>query len=186
MEDKKIIELYFNRAESAITETSTKYGQFLHSISMNIVHSLQDAEECVNDTYLHIWKSIPPTNPLSLKAYLGSIVRNLSLDRYKKRFAGKRAQGEFRLLLSELEDCIATAPTPETELENREIALQINAFLRTLPKEKRLLFVRRYYYCDDIKTLSKSLGYSESKAKSSLFHIRKALQKHLEKEGIYL
>lgn len=186
MDDNKIIELYLNRIESAITETAGKYGHFLHTISMNIVHSHEDAEECVNDTYLHTWKSIPPTKPLSLKAYLGAIVRNLSLDCYKKRYAAKRASGEFSLLLSELEDCIPTLSTPEKELESKEIAHQISLFLRKLPQEKRLLFIRRYYYCDDIKNLAKRFGFSESKVKSSLFHIRKNLKNHLEKEGIYV
>lgn len=186
MDDNKIIELYFNRIEAAITETAGKYGHFLHTISMNIVHSHEDAEECVNDTYLRTWNSIPPTRPQALKSYLGAIVRNLSLDCYKKRFATKRALGEFSLLLSELEDCIPTLSTPEKELENKEIAAQISLFLRKLPPEKRVLFLRRYYYCDDIKTLAKQLNYSESKIKSSLFHIRKNLKKHLEKEGIYL
>lgn len=186
MEDNKIIELYFNRAENAIAETTNKYGHFLHTMSMNILHSQQDAEECVNDTYLHTWNHIPPTKPQFLKAYLGAIVRNLSLDCYKKRFVGKRVHGEFNLLLSELGDCIATASTPETELENKEIAAQISFFLRGLSREKRLLFLRRYYYCDDIKILAKNFGYSESKVKSSLFHIRKKLKNHLEKEGIYI
>lgn len=186
MEDNKIIELYFNRIETAITETAAKYGHFLHTISMNILQSNEDAEECVNDTYLRTWNSIPPTNPQSLKAYLGAIVRNLSLDRYKRRFAGKRAGGEFTSLLSELEECISSHKTPESELENREIAAQISAFLRSISAEKRLLFLRRYYYCDDIKTLAKQFGYSESKVKSSLFALRRKLKNHLEKEGIYL
>lgn len=186
MEDIKIIELYFDRAESAITETKNKYGHFLHRISMNILRSYQDAEECVNDTYLRAWNSIPPTKPVQLKSYLGAITRNLSLDRYKKRIAGKRAGEEFALLLSELEDCLADNTTPETVLEQKEIAMQISAFLRSLSSEKRLLFLRRYYYCDDMKTLAKLFGYSESKIKSNLFRIRKDLKKKLEQEGIYL
>lgn len=186
MEDNKIIELYFKRIESAITETSAKYGHFLHTISMNILRSHEDAEECVNDTYLRTWNSIPPARPQLLKAYLGTIVRNLSLDCYKRRFAGKRAQGEFSLLLSELEDCIPAASTPEKELEDKEIVLQIDIFLKSLPREKQQLFLRRYYYCDDIKTLAKQFSYSESKVKSTLFAIRQKLKYHLEQEGIYL
>lgn len=186
MEDNKIIELYWKRIETAIAETSAKYGHFLHTISLNIVKSHEDAEECVNDTYLRTWNSIPPTRPALLKSYLGAIVRNLSLDCYKRRFAGKRAPGEFSLLLSELEDCIPAASTPEKELEDKEIAIQLSSFIRNLPPDKRLLFLRRYYYCDDIKILSKKFGYSESKTKSTLFAIRKKLKLHLEKEGIYL
>ncbi len=186
MDDKKIIELYFDRVESAITETAAKYGHFLHTISINILQNHEDAEECVNDTYLRTWNSIPPKRPQMLKSYLGAIVRNLSLDLYKKRFSCKRKEGEFALLLSELEDCIPSPSTPDKELENKEIAAQISLYLRSLSSEKRTLFLRRYYYCDDIKTLAKQLACSESKVKSSLFHIRKKLKKHLEQEGIYL
>lgn len=186
MEDNKIIELYFNRTESAITETKNKYGRYLHAISINILQSYQDAEECVNDTYLRTWNSIPPTRPMQFKTYLGAITRNLSLDRYKRRFAEKRAGEEFTVLLSELEDCLADNSAPENILGNKEIATQISIFLRKLPKEKCNLFIRRYYYCDNIKTLAKLFGHSESKIKSTLFHIRQHLKKHLEKEGIYL
>ena len=186
MEDTKIIELYFNRIETAITETAEKYGHFLYTISMNILRNHEDAEECVNDTYLRTWNSIPPTRPQVFKSYLGAITRNLSLDCYKRRFAEKRAAGEFTALLSELEECITSGTTPETELENWEIATHISNFLQGLPEEKRLLFLRRYYYCDDIKTLAKKFGYSESKVKSTLFALRKKLKNHLEKEGIYL
>lgn len=186
MDDKKIIELYFDRVESAITETAAKYGHFLHTISINILQNHEDAEECVNDTYLRTWNNIPPTKPKILKSYLGAIVRNLSLDCYKKRFASKRASGEFAILLSELEDCIPAASTPEKELEDKEIVTQLSCFIRNLPQDKKLLFVRRYYYCDDIKTLAKRFDYSESKVKSTLFTLRKKLKLHLEKEGIYL
>lgn len=184
MEDIKIIELYWQRTEAAIEETRAKYGAYLNSISMNIVKNREDAEECVNDTYLNTWNSIPPNRPNLLKAYLGSIVRNLSLDCYNRRFAQKRAGNEFTVLLSELEECLPTAESVEKVLEDKEIAHQISTFLRTLSLEKQQIFVRRYYHCENIRKIAKHFGFSESKVKSSLFEIRKKLKKHLEKEGI--
>ena len=186
MEDCRIIELYWQRNETAIEETHTKYGHYLSTISMNIVKNLEDMEECVNDTYLHAWNSIPPTIPNILKVYLGTIVRNLSLDCYKKRFTTHHAANQFTVLLSELEECLPAAGSVEQTLEDKEIAAQISRFLRTLSTEKQQIFIRRYFYCEDIKEISKRLGFSQSKVKSALFDTRKKLRKHLEKEGITL
>lgn len=186
MEDCKIIELYWQRQETAIEETRVKYGSYLNAISMNIVKNLEDAEECVNDTYLNTWNSIPPNRPNVLKAYLGAIVRNLSLDCYKKRFTNRRAANQFTVLLSELEECLPAASSVEKTLEDKEIAAQISAFLRTLSTDKQLIFIRRYYYCEDIKEISARFGFSRSKIKSALFDTRNKLRTHLEKEGIYL
>lgn len=186
MEDNQIIELYWQRQESAIAETRTKYGRYLSTISMNILKNTEDAEECVSDTYLHTWNSIPPNRPHVLKAYLGAIVRNLSLDCYKKRFAEKRRASRFTVLLSELEECLPSSASVEQTMEDKEIATQINAFLRTLSKEKQQIFVRRYFYCEELGEIGKTLGFSQSKIKSALFDTRKKLRMHLEKEGIVL
>lgn len=186
MEDCRIIELYWQRNETAIEETHTKYGHYLSTISMNIVKNLEDMEECVNDTYLHAWNSIPPAYPKTLKTYLATIVRNLSLDCYKKQSAQKRKGSQFYVLLSELEECLPAAGSVEQTLEDKEIAAQISRFLRTLSTEKQQIFVRRYFYCEDIKEISKRLGFSQSKVKSALFDTRKKLREHLEKEGITL
>lgn len=186
MEDCKIIELYWQRDETAIEETRTKYGSYLHTISMNVVKNSEDAEECVNDTYLNAWNSMPPNRPALLKAYLGTIVRNLSLDCYKRRMTEKRRTNQFTVLLSELEECLPAAATVEQTLEDKEIASQISAFLKTLPVDKQRIFVMRYFYCEDFKEIGKKLGFSQSKIKSALFETRKKLRMHLEKEGIYL
>ncbi len=186
MEDYSIVELYWQRNEAAITETRNKYGKYLNAISMNIVKNAEDAEECVNDTYLNAWNSIPPNSPKLLKAYLGTIVRNLSLDCYKKRSSEKRRANQFTVLLSELEECLPAASSVEQTLADKEIAAQISAFLKTLPKDKQQIFVRRYFYCEGLKEIGMRLGFSQSKIKSALFETRNKLRKHLEKEGIYL
>lgn len=186
LEDGQIIELYWNRAEAAISATAAKYSRFLHAISLRIVRNPEDADECVNDTYLRTWNSIPPTRPQVLKAYLGTIVRNLSLDCYNRRFAARRQAGEFTLLLSELEECIPASKTLEEAYEDQEIADSISHFLQKLSAEKQKIFIRRYYYCEDIKEIAARYGYSESKVKSALFDTRKKLKKYLEKEGIYI
>lgn len=186
MEDYNIIELYWQRDEAAIAETRTKYGRYLNTISMNIVKNPEDAEECVSDTYLRAWNSIPPSRPNILKAYLGAIVRNLSLDCYKKRSGERQRANHLTVLLSELEECLPAATTVEQTIADKEIAAQISAFLKTLPTDKQHIFVRRYFYCEELKEISRHLGFTQSKIKSALFETRRKLRIHLEKEGIYL
>ncbi|MDD5932424.1 MAG: RNA polymerase sigma factor [Oscillospiraceae bacterium] len=182
MEDSSIIELYWQRQERAIQETAQKYGTFLRNLAWNILHSHDDAEECVNDTYLRAWNAIPPTRPSALKVWLGRITRNLSLDRWRKRAGGHGAD----ILLGELDDCIPSPHGVEKTLEDQEIAGTISAFLRTLSREGRTIFLLRYWYGESILSISDSLNCSEGKVKSSLFRSRAALKKHLEKEGIAL
>ena len=186
MEDYDIINLYWQRSEAAIEETRTKYGKYLHTISMNIVKNSEDAEECINDTYLKAWNNIPPTRPSFLKAYLGTIVRNLSFDCYKRSARERRKANQVTVLLSELEECLPAATSVEQTMADKEIAAQVSAFLRTLPTDKQQIFVHRYFYCEDLKEISKKLGFSQSKIKSALFETRKKLRIHLEKEGIYI
>ncbi|MGN1341108.1 MAG: RNA polymerase sigma factor [Oscillospiraceae bacterium] len=184
MEDEKIIELYFARSEAAITETSAKYGAFFRRISRNILNSEQDAEECVNDTYLKAWNSIPPKRPDKLPAYLGRIVRNLSLNRWNKLNAAKRGAGEVTLALDELEECIPAADTVQLEADRAEISGALNRFLRELSEEKRTVFLRRYWYLVPVKDIAEQLGMSESKVKSMLLRTRNQLREFLEKEDI--
>ena len=184
MEDEKIIELYFARSEAAITETSAKYGAFFHRISRNILTSEQDAEECVNDTYLKAWNSIPPKHPERLPAYLGRIVRNLSLNRWNKLNAAKRGAGEVPLALDELEECIPAAETVQREADRKELSGALNRFLRELGEEKRNVFLRRYWYLVPVKDIAEQLGMTESKVKSMLLRTRSQLRAFLEKEDI--
>ena len=184
MEDEKIIELYFARSETAITETSAKYGAFFRRISRNILSSEQDTEECVNDAYLKAWNSIPPKKPDKLQAYIGKIVRNLSLNRYRRLTAEKRGAGEIPVALSELEECIPTADTVQMECDRAELSAALNRFLKSLPEEKRTVFLRRYWYLVPVKDIAEQCGMTESKVKSMLLRTRDQLKQFLAKEDI--
>ena len=180
MEDLDIIELYFKRDERAIAETAGKYGGYCGSIAMNILASAEDTEECLNDTWLRTWNSIPPHRPNILRVFVGKIARNLALDKYKARNAEKRAGGEFAMSLDELGDCVGAAD----ERETAEIGESISRFLRTQTKETRSVFVCRYFYCDSIADIAQRFGMSEGKVKTLLFRTRNKLKIHLEGEGI--
>lgn len=186
MNDLQIISLYWNWDEEAIARTQAKYGRYLHTISYNILANREDCEECVSDTYLKVWNAIPDEKPLNFPAYIGKIVRNLSLNRYAKRKAQKRGGGEVELLLGELEDCLPAPHAVEDLSELSLVTAAINRFLTGLDREERALFVRRYWYAQSIRDLVRLTGYSESKIKSILYRLRNRLKIHLEKEGIAL
>ena len=185
MEDSDIIDLYWRRDQRAIDETADKYGDFLWGISWNILRIHGDAEECVNDTYLKTWNAIPPAKPALFRPWLGRIIRNLSLDRWKKSHTQKRGDG-IEVLLGELDDCVPAPHSTEKVLEDQEIAALISTFLRNLPSESRRLFLRRYWYGEAVADIAKDWNCSEGKVKSSLFRTRKALRAYLKKEGVML
>ena len=186
MKDKEIIGLYWDRNQKAIPATDAKYGKLLNQIAFRILYNSQDAEECVNDTYLNTWNCIPPQKPTYFQAFLGAITRNLSIDRYKEQHAKKRIPSELTLLLSELEEVLPAQSDVHREIEEKEIAAHISTFLRNLDLEKRMIFIRRYWYCEEIKQIAEEFGYSESKIKTSLFRIRANLKAYLEKEGVWI
>ncbi len=186
MKDSDIIDLYFARKEEAITVTSEKYGNYCYTVAYNILHNGEDSEECVSDTWLGAWNSIPPQKPNRLSAYLGKITRNLSLNRCKKHNAQKRGLGETPLVFSELEDCISDNQTPETAFELAAVTEVINKFLYANDIQKRNIFIRRYFYFYPIKDIAKAYGISESKVASLLFRMRNELKNFLIKEGINL
>ena len=184
MDDAKIISLFFNRNQDAIKETEHKYSRHLQSIAHNILSSQEDTDECVNDTYLAAWNSIPPNKPNSLMAYLSKITRNLALDRLEKQNAKKRT-AEMLPLMDEIAEIF---PTSEHDSLTDSIALReaINKFLKQLPKEKRILFMRRYFFFDSVEEIAKTEKAGESKIKTALFRIRLELKDHLLAEGITL
>jgi RNA polymerase sigma-70 factor (ECF subfamily) len=186
LEDSKIVQLYWERLESAITETSLKYGKYCKHIAFNILSNEEDAEECVNDTYLQAWNSIPPKKPFILSTYLRKITRNLSLNKYKLLNAKKRGSGEVTLALNELTECVPALGGIEQELENDMIAQAINRFLWTLNEVECNIYLRRYWYLDSISVISERYGFSNSKVKSMLHRTRKKMKSYLEKEGITL
>ncbi len=181
MEDRDIIALYWDRSETAIRETQQKYGKYCYVIAYNILYSHEDAEECVNDTYVKAWETMPPEKPTRLSAYLAAITRNIALNRYAHNHADKRDTH-----LTEVYDEAAdTIPTPEKAFSDELILKEaINAFVAALPKETRIIFVRRYWYMSSVKDIAKDYGLSEGTVKSILSRTRKRFKAHLEKEGI--
>lgn len=183
MEDLRIIELYNQRNEKAIEETISKYGNYCLSIADNILDDPKDSEECVNDTWLKTWESIPPCCPNSLKLFLAKITRNLACNRYNTAKTHKRGRGELPLALEELDELIAGTISVEKEIESRELANALNAFLRTLPPRQCDIFIRRYFYIDSIAAIAKTYGLKESNVLMILSRIRKKLKLHLQSEG---
>lgn len=186
MDDPQIIELYWARSEQAISETSAKYGAFLWRIARNILESHDDADECVNDTYLRAWNAIPPSRPSAFRAWLGRIVRNLSLDRWKQSRTAKRGGDGMEVLLGELDDCVPEPHGTEKTMEDQEIASLISAFLRRQSPESRIIFLRRYWYGQSVADIAAGMNCGEGKVKSSLFRTRKALRTYLEQEEVFL
>lgn len=180
MQDSAIIELFFARDESAISRTAEKYGRKLFAVSENITGSREDADECVNDTYLAAWNSIPPTRPDNYYSYLCRIVRNISLDRVDRGRAKKRC-AEVISFSSELEGIL---PDAEIDPERAErLSSVLDGFIRTLDADTRLMFIRRYFYGDSVGDISKLTGIGENGIYARLFRARKRLKKLLMKEG---
>ncbi|MGL4374196.1 MAG: RNA polymerase sigma factor [Turicibacter sp.] len=183
MEDEQIIELYIARSELAIIESKNKFGRFCKTIAFNILSNKSDAEECENDTYLAAWNTIPPTRPDKLSAFLGRLTRNIALSKYDYNTAQKR-YGKFDLILDELEELVSDGESIEAIYDALQTSKAISNFLRKINEENRVLFVRRYWYCESIADLAKRYGISESKVKSSLYRTRKKLKHYLQGEGI--
>lgn len=183
MEDEKIIDLYFARSESAISETSAKYGTMIRGVSYNILKDYSDSEECENDTYNVAWNKIPPERPHFLSAFLCRIARNISFDKYNYNKAAKR-NTEFDIALSEIENCVVSNISVETETDQKILSELISNFLRRISFTKRVVFVRRYWYCDSIGKIADDYSFSESKVKSMLMRTRNELRKYLERNGV--
>ena len=186
LEDHQIVELYWNRDEDAITESSAKYGGYCYQIAFRILALREDAEECVGDTWLRAWEAMPPNRPNRLDTFLGKITRNLSLDRWRTMRAQKRWQGQTELALSELEDCLPASGGVEQAVEATALAESLDRFLENLSHEKRVLFVRRYWYLCSVEELAAWSGRRRGTVSAALFRLRAQLREHLEKEGFAL
>ena len=186
MEDDEIVELYWARDEDAITQTKTKYGAYLNRVAYNILSDLEDSQECVSDTLLAAWRSMPDNRPKNLRTYLGKITRQVSIDLYRRRNRMKRYASEYAISLEELGDSFTDGRTPEDELNARLLTETVNRFLRTLPDEARNTFIGRYYFFDSVKNVARYCGMSESKCKSMLYRTRQSLKVYLQKEGFDL
>lgn len=186
MEDHQIVAMYLRREEQAIEETAAKYGSYCFSIAHRILENREDAEEAVSDAYLAAWASIPPHRPAFLSTFLGKLTRRTALKRWERNRAQKRGGGEPALVLDELSEYISHSGNAETVVENAELTRILNEFLRNLPKEERIVFLRRYWYFEPIRDIAAGLGSSESRIKSMLSRTRKKLCTYLKKEGIDL
>ena len=184
MEDEKIIELYFERNESAISETAEKYGNYLYKIAFNILSDNEDSEESVNDTYMSAWNTIPPEKPNVFSAFLSKITRYISLNRYRAGKAEKRGGGEIDAAFEEIEECVPDKSNIYDEIETKELAEIISDYLKKLPETERKIFVCRYYYLDSLSDISKQFGFSQSKVASMLHRTRKKILSNIEKEGV--
>lgn len=183
MEDFKIVQLYWDRDQDAIKYTAQKYGNYCTSIAEKILGNREDAEECVNDTYMNTWNSIPTHRPEMLSAFLGKITRNLSFNRYRHNHADKRGGSEIPAILDELSECVSGTDDIENELAYKELVKAINGFLAALPQQKRNIFIRRYWYSDSIASIAKAYGMKENAVSMTLSRLRLKLHEYLTERG---
>ena len=184
MEDNRIVDLYWERSESAITETASKYGKYCYVIAYNILCNQEDADESVNDTYLGAWNAMPPHRPSILRSFLGKITRRVSLKKWRDSRRDKRGGGEVSLALDELSECVPSNVMVEDEIMAAELSKTLNRFIANLPVTERQVFLCRYWYLDSIEQISTDFGFSTSKVKSMLHRTRAKLLSHLKKEGV--
>ncbi|MGN0649258.1 MAG: RNA polymerase sigma factor [Oscillospiraceae bacterium] len=182
MNDSDIISLYQQRSEDALRETERKYSRYLTAIARNILADEEDSRECVNDTYLRAWNTIPPQMPQRLSAYLGKITRELSISRWRAAHAAKRGGSQYALSLDELAECIPDNST-EHDYEASLLEKAVSKFVKALPQKQRRIFVCRYFFCDSIRDIAGYFAMSEAAVKTVLFRTREKLKNHLEQEG---
>lgn len=184
MDDKSIIELLWNRDESAVKAVSEKYERYCIVIAENITGCIEDAEECANEVYQKLWMSIPPNKPPSLKNYIAKITRNTALNMFAVKHSEKRADTRFQVLLDEISECISSLENDtENEFDRKELLKDINLFLKSLPSEKRVIFVSRYWYADSIKDIAVNMKMSENNVYVILQRTRKKLSEYLAERG---
>lgn len=183
LDDRKIVCMFLDRNESALREVSQKYGAYCLTIAQNILHNNEDAEECVNDTYMRAWNSIPPNRPTALGAFLGRITKNLALNRIDSRQCEKRGGKDVTIPFDELDEFISGNTSVEGKFEFNEIIAEINAFLRTLPAKKRMIFVARYWQYNKLSEIAECFGMAESGVATSLSRTCKKLRDHLKRRG---
>ena len=182
MEDEAIVALLWNRSPQAIEELDKKYGRLCHKLANNIVNSREDAEECVNDAYLGVWNAIPPARPHPLRAYLVKVVRNVAWKVCERRQAAKRSG--CTVALEELEGCLTDGKTVEDEVETRELARLIEAFLDTLTAKERVIFMRRYGFLDSYGEIARRVGISEKNVSVRLSRMRRKLRDYLGEQEV--
>ena len=186
MEDKEIVDLYWQRSERAVSETQIKYEKYLYTIAFNVLSDEEDSKETVNDTYLKAWNSMPQNRPSVLSSYLGKITREQAIDCYRKRHARKREGSEYALCLDEMAETLPEKNTVESEMDMRQLSEVLSDFLKKQPENKRNIFLCRYFFMDPVNEIAARSGMNEATARSILFRMRKDLMKYLEQEGYVL
>jgi len=186
MNDSQIIDLYWNRNQEAIPETDKKYGRYCSKIAYNILENNEDTEECVNDTYLHTWNAIPPSRPEILSAFLGKIARNLAINMYKRSRTEKRGGGELPVVLDELEEVVSGSDSVEQEINKKELVTAIEGFLDGLTKDKREIFIKRYWYAESVTDIAEHYGMTAGAVSTQLSRMRDRLKDYLVERGFEL
>lgn len=184
MEDSRIVDLYWQRSDRAVAETDRKYGRYCRTVAYNILANSEDSDECVNDTYLRAWNSMPDARPQALSAYLAKITRNLAISMLRKRNRLRCGGGQTALALDELADVVPAGQSLEAMVEGRELAQILDAYLRALPETERKVFMARYFFITPVKEIAEKFGFTESKVKSMLSRTRTRLRNYLEEEGL--
>ncbi|MCC8132109.1 MAG: sigma-70 family RNA polymerase sigma factor [Oscillospiraceae bacterium] len=185
MDDERIIELFFERSESAIDELDQKYGSLCKTVSKNVLGSEEDAREAVNDTYLAVWNKIPPERPENLLGYVLKIAKNRSLNILRSRSAKKR-DSFYQVALDELEECLPSTSSVEAEIDFKELSEAVDSFLETLTTENRVIFLRRYWFSDSLKEIAKLTGLTEKTVSVRLVRIRKKLKDYLSERRFFV
>ena len=183
MDDDRIIELYWARDEKAISATAEKYGSYCGAIARNVLGNESDAEECVNDTWLSAWRSIPPNRPTRFSVFLGKLTRNLAFNQYKRDRRYKRYGGELDIVLDELEECVSDGDGVEQTYDRRELVGAVNEFLGLLTEKQRDIFVRRYWYTESVDGIARRWGVSGAAVSMILRRLRIKLKDHLTERG---
>ena len=186
MNEEEIVELLWNREESGVRQLENKYEKYCMTIVMRIVNNIEDARECLNDTWLRVWNSIPPHRPENLSGYVAKISRNLALNRWQKNRAAKRGGDVMKMAIEEIQECVPGKDTPEQAVLVKEIKETIEKYLKTKDAGKRTIFLQRYFYMMELGEISDCMGIKETTIRSILSRMRKELKEYLAEEGIWL
>ena len=186
IDDEQIIELYWQRNENAIQETDKKYGQFLFRIAYNILHDRLDCEECQNDTYLDVWKAIPPTRPTVFPAFITKIMRRIALDRYKEKTAKRRIPSEYTVSMEDIKDTLHSNETVDSEYAAEELGKIISDYVRSLSDRQRYIFIDRFYLAEPVETIASDLAISVPTVYREIDKIKQGLKTYLESNGVYV
>lgn len=186
LSDETIIEMYWQREEKAIKETDRKYGQFLFRIAYGILHDRLDCEECQNDTYLGVWKAIPPTRPTVFPAFITQIMRRIAINKYKEKTSKKRIPSELTFSIEGYESTLASHDTVEGDFSAEEVGRIINDYVYELPERQRYIFIARFYMAESVESIADDLTIAKATVYRELDKIKQGLKHHLEKNEVYV